>query len=888
MDSYKMFIDGELIDAIGGRTTAVVDPGTGQPFASVPSGDERDVDAAVGAARRAFDSGVWSDLSPAERARIVIRFADLVEASSGRIALADSRSMGGTPSWVGGGLWVAANSMRNLAWYASNRFAWEEDIPVSGSVYAHGSNVIRREPIGVVAAIAPWNAPYMMALWKIAHALVTGNTIVLKPASSTPLSALIVAELANQAGIPRGVLNVITGPGGSVGEALCLHPQVDKVSLTGSSEVGKRIMSRAGSTLKRVSLELGGKSASIVCDDADLDVVVDGAIAGNFANCGQICVSASRLLVARPVYAEVLARLERRIRDVKVGYQLIPGVRMGPLASARQLETVTKYVEVGRSEGARVVCGGKPLAVPGFEGGYYFEPTILADVDNRMRVAREEIFGPVLVVMPFDTDDEAVAIANDSEYGLAGAVWSRTPQRARGIANRIQTGTMWINDVAVLSDFAPFGGYKSSGIGREFGDEGLKSYTQSKVIYTSNEGTTNRATFKSMLDYPPNPSFAFYQPTKIVCGRRSIAGLNNELRLLGARRAVIVTDPGVRAAGIVDEVHRAGGDRIAGVFDGVVPDPTYECVDAALAYCRSVGADSIVSLGGGSSIDAAKLALVALTNGGSAIENMGLMRLERPLLPHVAVPTTHGTGSEVTLGAVITNAELHRKFFVADFHLIPKVAILDPTLVTGLPKPVTIGTGLDALTHAIEGLVTPAANPITAAAGLQAVRLIAEHLPRVVADGGDLDARQGMLVAATLAGLALGPGLGIAHSFAHTVGTLFGVHHGTGCGIGLLQAMKFNREHATGALAQVAQALGVDTRGMGDLQAADAATEAVRTLMTKIGAPLRLTDLALGREQVMARLPEIIGGTMSDLNCGSNPRPVIDPDAVAEFVAAAV
>ncbi|HOL36483.1 MAG TPA: aldehyde dehydrogenase family protein [Rubrivivax sp.] len=888
MDAYKMYINGESVDAIGGKTMPVIDPGSGETFATVPCGDERDVEAAVAAARAAFDSGVWSEKSPSERAQIIIRFADLVEAASGQITMADSRSMGGTPSWVGGGLWVAANTMRNIAWYAANRFVWEEEVPFSGNIYAFGGNVLRREPIGVCAAIAPWNAPYMMAPWKLAHALAMGNTIVLKPASTTPLSALIMAGLADQAGFPKGVVNVVTGPGASMGEALCLHPKVDKVSLTGSSEVGKHIMSRAGATLKQLSLELGGKSASIVLEDADLDIAVDGAVTGGFQNGGQVCVAGSRVLVARAIYDEFLQRLERRMKDLVVGYQMMPGTKIGPLASAKQLETVQKYVDIGKAEGARVLCGGQRLKVPGFDAGCYFEPTVFVDVKNSMRIAREEIFGPVLVVLPFGSDDEAIAMANDSEYGLAGAVWSRDAARARRVAERVRTGTMWINEVAVLSDFLPFGGIKSSGVGREFGDEGLRAYTQTKVIYTSNEGTPNRSTFNSILPFPQKTAFTFYQPTKLVVGPKSIANLHNELRLAGARRAVIVTDKGLRAAGIVDLVQRAGADRIAGVFDGVVPDPNYECSQEAIDYCRSVGADAVVSLGGGSSIDCAKLTVVALTNGGSAIENMGLMRLDRPLLPHIVVPTTHGTGSEVTLGAVITNSQLHKKFFLADARLIPHVAILDPTLVTGLPRSVTVGTGMDALTHAIEGLVTPAANPVTTAVGLHAVRMVAEHLPRVVADGKDIVARQGMLVAATLAGITLGPGLGVAHSFAHTVGTLFGVHHGTGCGIGLLQAMRFNREHASKQLAQVAVALGVDTRGMSDLEAADAATAAVEALMKQVGAPMHLTDTGLERNAVLARIGEIIAGTMSDLNCGSNPRPVTDPNAVAEPVQAAI
>jgi len=888
MEKFQMFIGGRFVDAVGGKTMTVSDPGNGEVFAEVACGDERDVDAAVAAARAAFDSGVWNQRSPHERAEILIQFADLIEANTGRIAMADARSNGATLSYVGGGLWAAANTLRNLAWYAAHKFAWEEQIPVSGSVYAHGTHLIRREPIGVCAAIAPWNTPHMMAPWKIAHALATGNTLVLKPASATPLSALIMAGLAQQAGLPDGVLNVVTGSGTAVGEALCLHPGIDKISMTGSTEVGKEIMARAGRQLKHVTLELGGKSANIVLDDADIDVAVDGAIAGNFSNCGQVCISGSRLLLARKIYDEFLAKLAKRLGTLQVGYQLLPGTKMGPLASAKQLATVQEYVEIGKREGARLLAGGERITIPGLEAGLYFQPTVFVDVKPKMRIAQDEIFGPVLAVIPFDSDDEAIAIANDSRYGLAGAVWSRDLRRARRVADRVRTGTMWINEVQVISDFAPFGGLADSGMGREFGDEGLKAYTQTKMIYISNEGSSNRGTFSNLLPQTPGENFGYWQPTKIVSGPKSVAAVYNELRRLGASRAVIITDKGVRSAGLVDIVQRAAGDRCIGIFDGVVPDPTYECVDAALAYCREVGADALISLGGGSSIDATKLTQVALTNGGSAIENMGLMRLTGPQLPHIAIPTAHGTGSEVTLGAVITNARLHRKFFLADPNVIPTVAILDATLVTGLPKSITIGTGLDALTHAIEGVVTPNANPLTTGLGLHAIRLIAANLPRVVEKPGDLTARQNMLVASTMAGITLGPGLGIAHAFAHTVGTLFGIHHGTGCGIGLLQAMRFNREHATRALAEVARALGVDTRGMTDLQAADAAADAVEALMKGIGAPLRLTDLALPREQVMARLPEIIGGTMSDLNCGANPRPVNDPQAVAALVAAAV
>ncbi len=500
-----------------------------------------------------------------------------------------------------------------------------------------------------------------------------------------------------------------------------------------------------------------------------------------------------------------------------------------------------------------------------------------------MRVAREEIFGPVLAVIPFDGDDEAVAIANDSDFGLAGCVFSTDTRRARRLANRVRTGILSINDISMLADFVPFGGYKSSGMGREFGEEGLKSYTQTKSIYISNEGNANRGTFGALFSYPPGQNFVYKVPSKILCGAKALAGLGSELRILGARRAVIITDAGVRAAGLVDRALLAAGERCVGVFDGVVPDPTYECAQAALDYCRSVQADSLVSLGGGSSIDCAKLTLVALTGGGSALQAMSLMRLEGRQLPHVSVPTTHGTGSEVTTAGVITNSRLHRKFFINDVNLCPDVAILDPTLVTGLPKHITIGTGMDALTHAIESVVNPTGNPITVGLGLQSVRLVRDNLERVVADGSDLEARQNMLVASTLGGMALGPGLGIAHCYAHTIGMLLGVHHGTGCGIALPAAMRFNRDHASKRLAEVAQALGVNTHGMSDAEAADAAADAVEALMKRIGQPTRLSELVAG-ERIMQHFEQIVVGTMSDPSTMFNPRPVIDPAAVAEFI----
>lgn len=475
MRSYdRLFIGGEWVAPAGAAAIEVISPHTEQVVARAPEGTASDVNGAIAAARQAFDHGEWPQLAPARRAEYLAALAAAYQPRVPEMATLITEEMGSPIGFSQAGQAFAAVMLINAYVELAGRHPWEETR--SGLL---GDTIVRREPVGVVAAIVPWNIPQLAVLAKLVPALLAGCTVVLKPAPETPIDALFLAEIIDDIGLPKGVVNIVPG-GRKLGEHLVGHPDVDKVSFTGSTEAGRRVAALCGQQLTRVSLELGGKSAAIICDDADLSATLDGLKLVSFMNSGQTCVAQTRILASRANYGAVVDALAQLVASLTVGDPTDPQTEIGPLVARRQQQRVDKYIAIGQEEGARLVAGGTGMP-KGLDRGWYVQPTVFADVDNRMRIAQEEIFGPVLSVIRFEDIDDAVRIANDSRYGLAGSIWTRDAGQGMDIARRIRTGSLGINQY--LLDFvAPGGGFKDSGIGREGGSEGIDSYVELKSI----------------------------------------------------------------------------------------------------------------------------------------------------------------------------------------------------------------------------------------------------------------------------------------------------------------------------------------------------------------------------------------------------------------------
>jgi len=496
---YSMLIDGDWVDT--GDRFEIRSPATQELVATVAKGSREDADRAIAAAKAAHTDGQWRRTPPADRAAVLDAIADRLTEQVGELAALEALE-NGAPIRQAGAFQIGF-SIAHLRYFAdlARTYAFERTGPLM-RVPTLASGIVRREPIGVCAAIVPWNFPLLLAMWKIGPALAAGNTIVVKPDERTPLTLLEFARIAQECGLPPAVLNVVPGEGTVVGARLASHPDVRKIAFTGSTAVGREIMRMAAGNVKRLTLELGGKGPNIVLDDADLDLAADGTLFGCLMNQGQACESGTRIIVADAVHDKFVERLIERTRTISVGDPLDPATDLGPVISADAQARILRYIESGQAEGATLAYGGGRPEGPGFERGFWVEPTIFTDVRNDMTIAREEIFGPVLSVIRSESTDQAIRIANDTEYGLSAGVWSTDNQRALDVAGQLESGTVWINDWHMVNAAYPFGGYKQSGLGRELGPHSLDEYTEEKFVHLDLSGRLDRRAYALLLSTP--------------------------------------------------------------------------------------------------------------------------------------------------------------------------------------------------------------------------------------------------------------------------------------------------------------------------------------------------------------------------------------------------
>ena len=489
MREYLLYIDGQFVESRSGKTFDSINPFDQSIVARVALAEAEDGRRAIAAARKAFDQGPWQRMPKEERSALIKAVSDKINERKSNFEQLEVDDSGGTIRKVKEDVSLSARAMNYFS-----KLAVMDPVQQADGLSKPGfsQNIIMREPIGVVAAIIPWNFPLKMAVWKLGPALAAGNTVVLKPSESTPASAMELAKIFHDVGFPPGVVNVVPGHGNVVGEEIVTNPMVDKVSFTGSTVIGRRIMELASASLKKCTLECGGKSANIILDDADLSIAVDGALYAIFYHQGQCCEAGSRLFLPEKLHDNFVELMIAKTKKMKVGDPKDITTDIGPVISAKQRDRILGYIKSGIQQGAKIALGGIAPTTSALQKGFFVEPTIVTNVDNAMTISQEEIFGPVLSVIKYTTIDEAIAQANDTMYGLGGGVWSRDKEKAMSVARRLRAGTVWINEWHLLSEKAPFGGYKQSGIGREFGIEGLHEYMETKHLHIDEVGSRDK------------------------------------------------------------------------------------------------------------------------------------------------------------------------------------------------------------------------------------------------------------------------------------------------------------------------------------------------------------------------------------------------------------